>query len=211
MENSTPIKAIIFDIEGVLTKENGEEQRKVFAEQMVIDEKKFSESAKKYLDFVHKGNIDGLQFFQMICNDLDIPKEKAPEMVKKWLDIRESTLEINPDVWTTIEKLKEKGHLIAALTNITKLNHEARTKKGIYKLFKFNVLSFEANSKKPEKEIYNILLQDLNMHNIKAEETLFIDDNPEYLVPAANMKMNIILFQDNNQLIKELEKLGITI
>lgn len=128
-EDKLKIKAVVFDIEGILTKENGEEQRKIFAEELNINEKSFSDSAKKYLDLVHKGNIDGLQFFQFVCDDLSIEKSRAPEMVKKWLEIRENTLEVNEDVWKTLETLKEKSYLTVAFTNITKLNQGARIKK----------------------------------------------------------------------------------
>ena len=72
--------------------------------------------------------------------------------------------------------------------------------------FDETVFSCLENTAKPEKEIYHIILKKLQL---EPHETIFIDDKPEYIDGATKVGINGIVFQDIEQVKKELNDLGI--
>ena len=61
---------------------------------------------------------------------------------------------------------------------------------------------------KPEKKIYEILLK---RYNLNPEECVFIDDQPTFLPPANDLGIITILYNENTNLRKELNKFDINI
>ena len=58
---------------------------------------------------------------------------------------------------------------------------------------------------KPDERIYKILLEKTK---VRAEETVFIDDKEQLLVPAKRIGYKTILFKDKQQLEGELKEYG---
>ncbi len=100
-----------------------------------------------------------------------------------------------------INKLK-RNYFVVCLTNteveIAKFNKES----GLFDMFHVAYVSTELKTRKPKKKIYKAVLKDLGD---KANEVIFIDDNPAYIDVANVMGMNTILYTDCDQLIKEHE------
>ena len=63
------------------------------------------------------------------------------------------------------------------------------------------VISGEEKVAKPDERIYRILLE---RYNLKAEESLFVDDNPDNLVTAEKLGFKTILFVSAEALRREL-------
>jgi len=61
---------------------------------------------------------------------------------------------------------------------------------------------------KPEKRIYEILLERLD---VEAYETVLIDDIKEYINAAQDIGMNGILFENPQQVMRELGRFGVKI
>jgi 2-haloacid dehalogenase len=118
---------------------------------------------------------------------------------------------LNGPIHGTVElfkKLKEnKSHNIYALTNWS-----AETFPKALQLFDFlhwfdgRVVSGEEMTRKPFKEIYDIIL---SRFNIIAEQTLFIDDNLKNIIAAKELGINCIHFKSPVQLKEELSTYGI--
>jgi 2-haloacid dehalogenase len=118
---------------------------------------------------------------------------------------------LNGPIHGTVElfkKLKEnKSHNIYALTNWS-----AETFPKALQLFDFlhwfdgRVVSGEEMTRKPFKEIYDIIL---SRFNIIAEQTLFIDDNLKNIITAKELGINCIHFKSPVQLKEELSTYGI--
>ena len=66
------------------------------------------------------------------------------------------------------------------------------------------VISGVEHVMKPDPRIFELALQ---RFGIKAEETVFIDDNPNNVAGACNLGIHGILFQSTGQLKEELKKL----
>ena len=66
------------------------------------------------------------------------------------------------------------------------------------------VVSGDEMTRKPIPEIYHTTL---NRYNLKAEESLFIDDNKRNIEAARALNINCIHFKSPDQLEQELQKL----
>ena len=70
------------------------------------------------------------------------------------------------------------------------------------------VLSYKEKVIKPEKEIYEILLE---RYNLISKECLFIDDVKSFCLGAKKLGINTILFNSDLNLNVELQKFKIKI
>lgn len=68
------------------------------------------------------------------------------------------------------------------------------------------ILSYQDKVIKPDSRIYKLLL---DRYGLKAEECVFLDDTEKNLSAAAELGIHTILFQDREQAVLELEKLGV--
>ncbi len=134
---------------------------------------------------------------------LKISAEKVSEKHKE-LYIKHSTTQ-DKDIIDLIEKLK-LHYEVVCLTN-TELEIVAYNKEhGLFQYFEKAFLSTDLKLRKPQTEIYKKVCEECNC---PAEEALFIDDNEEYTDGAAEAGLNVILFHNKKQLIKDLQTLDI--
>ncbi len=105
----------------------------------------------------------------------------------------------NKEVISLIRELKQKGYKLYILSNITKHFVNIQYKFPILKEFDGLVFSSLIKSVKPNKEIYEYLL---NKYNLNPEECIFIDDTKKNLAGAARFGIKTFHFQSN---VKELK------
>lgn len=112
----------------------------------------------------------------------------------------------NEHMLSLLKKL-HKRYTLAALTTISKEWLDFKKEKyGLENIFKIIVSSGYTGLSKPDKKIYTLLLNKLQ---VDANEVLFIDDNELTLPPAQALGMQTILFRGQDGLEKQLETLGI--
>lgn len=108
-----------------------------------------------------------------------------------------------------MKALKEKGYKIYYLSNFHSAAFEYVTGKyEFFKTFDGGVVSFKEKKLKPEKEIYEILV---NRYNLKPEESIFIDDVLENVEGASKVGIQTVHLYDIDILKKELSNLGVDI
>jgi putative hydrolase of the HAD superfamily len=193
------IKAIIFDLGGVLIKNPDLALTKYCSKKLKVNFKKFEKILKKYKPIFQKGKISEKLFLKKISKDLKI----ATPSFLLWSEAVKSTFSEKKEVWRFLKTLKKK-YKIALLTNAEPpvekfLNKEKKS------LFDKIIFSFKEKKLKPEKEIYKIALKKLK---VKPEEVVIIDDRKDFLEGAkrAGIK-NAILFKNLKNLKKELSKI----
>ena len=76
----------------------------------------------------------------------------------------------------------------------------------LYKRFDEVVVSCEVGMRKPNPKMYKLVLKRLK---ISPKQALFIDNQEWNTKPAKRLGEKVILYKDNKQLFKELDKLGI--
>ena len=80
---------------------------------------------------------------------------------------------------------------------------------GIFENTSGRMISQPYKTIKPDKEIYEILL---NKYNLKPEECIFIDDTPENVETAINLGMSGFIYKENTEeLINYLKEKGINL
>ena len=110
-----------------------------------------------------------------------------------------------PGMYELISNLKEKYPVIYGLTNWSAETFPpVREKYKIFSLIDNIVCSGDEKLLKPDPKIYQTLLE---RYNLKAEESVFIDDNINNVKGAIDMGMKSIRFVDAEQLQKDLNEL----
>lgn len=87
-----------------------------------------------------------------------------------------------PEVWEKMKVLKEKGYKLYLLSNYSDYLFNRHTEgKAFLDYIDGKVVSYEVHVTKPDKGIYEILL---NKYNLKPEESVFFDDKEENIQTA---------------------------
>ncbi|KPJ91919.1 MAG: hypothetical protein AMJ55_10610 [Gammaproteobacteria bacterium SG8_15] len=112
-------------------------------------------------------------------------------------DIVRESLTVIPASVAILENAKAKGRLLYCLSNMSTENYAyLRNKYSFFDYFHGAVISGQENTMKPEKKIFQILLERFALN---PEETLFIDDRPENTRVAKEFGMSAITFSDNSE------------
>lgn len=204
------IKAVIWDIRGVLLEESGSEPRKKLAEKFGFDEEKFKEFSMNNLDNSLRGKFRGDKFFRIMIKDLDLGGVDSRDLADEWIKQRRKTMEINRPVFKVLEKLKN-NYVLISFTNSTALNDVVRKIEGIYSNFEFNLVSHQEGFIKPEDKSFKSLLQVLKRKSIHPDEAVLIDDDKGNLIRAREFGLNTIHFREKIQLTKDLKKFGVNV
>lgn len=198
------IKVIIFDLGGVVF-ENGSQK----AIKHLKNKYSFSDSflekmfyGKEALDF-RAGELKPAQFWQFI--DSVLPSESglsAANVRDIWYNFY-----IPPKgMFDLIRRLKQNYKLGIISGNIKERVEFLDQKYDFRRHFDFEVYSFDVGANKPNPILYEKALDKANMD---ASNCLYIDNCPEHLEPAKRLGMQIILFKNTRQLLKELRRKGI--
>ena len=198
------IKAVIFDLGGVLIDWNPD---------YVFDKMFENQERKKH-------------FYENICTPDWNERQDAGRSLKEATD---ELLQKHPDwkeyieayygrweemlggpIQDTVEifrQLKEKDHLkLYALTNWSAETFPvALDKYDFLHWFDGRLVSGEEKTRKPFPEFYDLMLK---RFNLKAGETLFIDDNERNVKAAEKLGIQSIQFKNPDQLRKELMEMG---
>jgi len=99
---------------------------------------------------------------------------------------------------------QQKNHKLYALTNWSaELFPYAKEKYDFLNIFRGILVSGEENLQKPDPAIYNLLM---SRYNIKASESLFIDDSLRNIEAADRLGLKVIHFMSPSQLREDLSK-----
>lgn len=106
-----------------------------------------------------------------------------------------------------ILSLKEAGYRCCYLSNFSRKAHaDCADALDFLEYMDGGILSYRDKLIKPDPKIYELLLE---RFGLRAEESVFLDDTEKNLLPARQFGIHTILFQDREQAVLELEKLGV--
>lgn len=183
---------IIFDCFGVITSEVYKVWLKKF-----FSEEEMDNITQNIMIKGDKGEITNEETFQRLG---DMIGKTGEEVLSEWLKITQ----INEDVIELIKQLK-KQYRVALLSNApTDLINEVLSRIDTNVLFDNMIISSQVNMIKPNKEIYELLLSNMN---VAPEKSIFIDDSIENVNAAKELGITGILFKNAEQLKKELSRL----
>lgn len=201
--NVSMIKAIIFDLGGVVFT-NG---TKKFSEHLAQNYQVDIEKAKALLDKSDIGNayrtghMTREEFWNVVKKELDL-MEEIDILEQKWID-----------VYLPIEETRDiimrlaKEHKVYFLSDNVKERVDAVDKKYNFKSwFHDGVSSHEVGIRKPHPDIYKIAHAQTG---VSPQEILYIDDKENNLAPAQELGMQTLLFESPQKLQHDLETIGI--
>jgi putative hydrolase of the HAD superfamily len=177
LKNMNNIRAIIFDLVGVL----------VFKNENYIPKTKEQLNAEKIEKLYN--HLDDKKILSDIKEKLGLSSKEINEA----LSYIPQKYEKNKELWDLLPKLKKKYKL--AIMN----NGNNIARKYWEKRFDFSILDFFINSavegiKKPDSKIYLIACKKLK---VKPKECLFIDDLEENIKTAEELGMETIWWEKN--------------
>lgn len=154
--------------------------------------------------------MDGGKPFAQAVKERSAMFPKYAEALKlyqtNWMDTMGEEI---PEMYDLIKSLKANGFpVIYGLTNWSAETFPTVQKTyRIFSLIDKIVVSGEVKQLKPNPEIFHTLL---NKYNLKAEESLFIDDNLKNVEGAKAVGINAIRFENAIKLKEDLKALNIT-
>jgi putative hydrolase of the HAD superfamily len=112
-------------------------------------------------------------------------------------------LDPNEEMLALMRSLRERGYRMALLTNnVREWQPLWRSKFGIDELFEVVIDSGFVGARKPEPEIYDLTLRELDL---PAPACLFVDDLEVNCEAAAALGMEAVWFRSNEQAIADIE------
>lgn len=194
------IKAILFDVGGVLLTVRGEDLRKKWYESLGIDWEVGEAFYKKNDPDLRLGGLSFQAFAQKMEHELGL---KAVE--QRYREVRKELVGVNQEVMAFAKALMGK-YRVGIMTNAIDISFEMNTALGVYDGFDPVVVSSRIGIKKPSREIYE---HTLRLLGLQAEECVFIDDREGHLVAPKDMGFHTLLFQGLQGLQAEFQKLGV--
>ena len=183
------IKAIIFDCFGVLTNDGW----LAFRNKYFFDNGKLLEEANELNKLSDAGVISLDTFISRISVMADVSEEVTKNSLK---------IHVRNDKLIDYIKTELKGEYKIGLLSNASSNFldEVIGQDGV-NLFDEIVLSYQVRVAKPDKLMYETIVQKLGL---KYEECLFIDDQPRYCEGARALGIKTIVYENNRQLIDKL-------
>ena len=200
------IDTIIFDLGGVLIDWNPEY---VFLNEFNGDRKKMQCFFDNICTSDWNENQDAGYPIAQATEDLVKAFPKHEKHIRLFYGDWERMLggAINGTVNILDKLIKSKQYKVVALTNWSSETFPiAQARFEFLKWFEGIVISGEEKTRKPFKDIFDIIL---NRFNITPENSIFIDDNLRNIEAANNLGINGIQFESPKELIKHLKNYNI--
>jgi len=198
------IKAIIFDIGGIFSKQGGTELlRKRYARTLGVSLLKFNKLWARYWDSWRKGKIDEETFWKSILHALnvDYDKKKLRRMMLDYqkIDIKRLSL---------ASRLRKKYKVVALTNHVKEWFEFIRKRYKIDNYFDDVFTSYDIGMAKPNPKIYNFIIKKMN---VNANECVFVDDKLSNVLGARMIGMKAIHFKNFLQMKRDLKKQGVEI
>lgn len=201
------IKTIIFDFGNVFINLDIEGAIKKTFSSLNIEA--FSEEIIAFNSFYEQGLISTNEFLDFYSENF--PKLQKEELIELWNFMLKDFPEHRLDFLKTLKAPNKYKLILLSNTNELHINW-IKKNVSFYNDFKnyFDAfyLSHEINLRKPNKDIFEFVL---NENNLKASECLFIDDNEDNINTAHDLKIKTWYINPNTEDVSDLFKIKNTL
>jgi epoxide hydrolase-like predicted phosphatase len=203
------IKAIVFDVGGVLrlSKGKGMNVLERIADMIGVP---FDEFKKAYWERNQLSNVENMPWEDLIAKVVKIfdPTFDTESRVRKFVRDYEASRTTNKDLINLFSQLHALGLKVGILSNATTQLRKWLEDEEIAPLVDVIIISAEIGYQKPHKEAFDVLFERLGL---APGQVVFVDDSAKSLEKADEIGYIPILFKNNEQLINDLRKLGIAL
>lgn len=134
-----------------------------------------------------------------------LPSEDVTYIRKFMIDARKMRGEDRTEIWESIRQLREKGYRIYILSNYSEYLFKLHTENAPFMEYMDGmVVSYEPKYIKPEREIYDYLM---DKYGLKYEECIFFDDRLENVKKGHELGMDGVWVTSREMLADTLESL----
>lgn len=191
------ISTVFFDWGGVIAANPGNGFLTELLQKIGASDDQIEEIFKRYMGRFTRGQISDAQYWAALREDYGFEiHDSISDEFKKW-----QGLVANEDILALVGEVRGKGLKVALLTNVIAPSYDIIEQAGYYDLFDKVIASNKVGYGKPEREIYEIALREMDT---TAEQSLFIDDKQAFLDPAAAMGFTTILAQNPEQIVRDV-------
>ncbi|MCB0474782.1 MAG: HAD family phosphatase [Flavobacteriaceae bacterium] len=201
------INTIVFDLGGVLIDWNPKYlYRKVFDTETRIDWFLNNICTSEW-NVQQDAGRSFSEATQLLVNQYPEYEKEIRFFYDRWTEMLGGAIQ---DTVSLLHRLKAaNSHALYALTNWSdEAFPVARERFDFLQLFEGIVVSGEEKTRKPFRDIYEILIE---RYGLTPQKSVFIDDNLENVLGAIAVGMQGIHFKNSRQLINELNHLGVRI
>jgi putative hydrolase of the HAD superfamily len=198
------IKNIIFDLsEVIISGYIGLEY--IIEQEKGIPAKDFLKRKNETIDFfldTMRGNYSEEEYWSYLLNGTgwNIDVQDLKNMIRRFMNVPlDGTASI-------VKELKDKYTLILLSDHVKEWMNFILENNDIIPLFDYKYFSYINKKIKQDEGVFEFVLNDLN---IRADETLFIDDFEGNVKRAQEIGIEGIVFKDANQLRQDLIKMNI--
>lgn len=198
---TTDIKGVVFDWGGVIIDEPSGSLQRYCSRRLEIPIRKGSVAIWKFLPEYQSGKLNERQFWEAVCTACDTPFDVIPAK-SLWSDAVRTVFDFRPEVVAAIQTLKHRGMRVGFLSNTEP--EAARFFHEMYMdaWFDASVLSCEVGIAKPQREIYHLMADKLQL---VPATILFLDDRQENIDGAVEVGMNAAKVSSSMTVMRVLE------
>ena len=196
------IKAVIFDIGGVLLHNNSHEKERAWETQAGLPEGAIFKFINRsgLGNAATRGQLSRQELWRKVSEHFKIDLAQMETFETNLI----ATETLNTELAEFLQSLRPK-YKTALLSNAWPGTREALNQKyGLDKLVDIEIFSAEEGTLKPETKFYQLALIRLQ---VRGYETIFLDDQPVNVDAASLFGMQSILYRNNEQTIKEIKRI----
>jgi putative hydrolase of the HAD superfamily len=194
------IKAIIFDWGGVLIENPAPAMIKYFSDSLGVEGGEINYAGDQLVLRFQKGIISEDTLWQEVCRTLKIQKPSSPSL---WYDAFRKSYKPRMEMFSLASRLKRDGYRVGLLSN-TEIPAMKFFEEQRYDMFEATIFSCAVGVSKPERRIYEIALDALQ---VLSHEAIFIDDREDFIAGAKKIGIKTIHFITQLQVKTELRSL----
>ena len=197
------IKAIFFDLCGVIITLGDKEFCDELSKRINIKSKKILDVFYKYLGENETGKITEEEFYKKMYDELEVSFDS-----EETKNIRTSFRIEVPRMREFVTKLK-KTYLVGYISNDAKeMARRCDQKFKLNELFNTGFLAYQVGARKDSLKLFLSILEQVNL---RPQECVFLDDKEKNLIEARKLGFKTIVFKNKDQLVNELVSIGVKI
>lgn len=201
----TKIEFIFFDLGGVLVRWQNSWLLHEISKKFGLSEEKLTKEFENSVQDFSSGKIQEIKFWRLIGKRIH---SSELQNLKRSLfySIFKKRAKPNHSVLSLSKKLKKKGFGIGILSNTEPATYSIIEEWKLIDHFDYTFLSYKIGLSKPDRKIYEYVLEKLPF---KKDQVLFIDDTLDNVKSAKAVGIRTLQYSTLNKLLEDLNRIHI--
>jgi epoxide hydrolase-like predicted phosphatase len=194
------IKAVIFDMGGVILRSAAPEKREVLAQRLGTTRTELERTVffSPVSIQCELGQVTTQALWEFVTQHYGQPLAKMAEIKAEFL----SADRIDTEMIAYFRALKP-DHKLGLLSNAwTNTRQDVDNRDNFLDLFDVSIFSCEVGLRKPDARIFNLILEKLD---VPAREAIFVDDFQDNITGAEAVGLNTVLFRGREAAIEQID------